>query len=47
VIAGVFYGGLAFALPGVFAAEAFALPVVAVPSDEDAFFNVYKIIHKC
>jgi len=42
-LVGVFYGGLALALPGVVAAEASAVPVVGVASDEDAFFNIYKI----
>lgn len=42
-LAGVFYGGLALALPGVVAAEACDTPVEGVPGDGDAFYNVYKI----
>lgn len=42
-VVSVFYGGLAFALPGVFAAEAPTTPVIGVGSDIDAFYNVYKI----
>ena len=42
-VATVLVGGLAFAMPGVFAAEAYNIPVIAVPMDNDAFYNVYKI----
>ena len=42
-VAAVFAGGLAFALPGVMAAESAVVPVIAVPMDEDAFHNTYLI----
>ena len=42
-VVSLLYGGLAFAMPGVVAAEAPNIPVIAVGSDEDAFYNTYKI----
>jgi phosphoribosylcarboxyaminoimidazole (NCAIR) mutase len=39
----VLYGGLALALPGVVASEAPSVPIIGVGSDEDAFWNTYRI----
>ena len=39
----VLTGGLALALPGVAGAEAYSSPIIGVPTDADAFYNVHKI----
>lgn len=42
-VVALFYGGLAFAMPGVVAAEAANIPIIGVPADEKAYGNIYPI----
>lgn len=42
-LVGVFAGGLAFALPGLMAAQSITVPIVGVPTDVNGFYSTFPI----